>query len=208
MPRPASPERRREVIDAVIDRLAETGIGHFSLRTLAEGMGQSTRVLTHHFADKQALITAVLERLDERQHGALLATPGWRDPAVPVSVIVRSAWQRTLSPRELAMTRLIREIEGLAAADRLALPGPGFVRGRAEFVASCLTRRGVAAGPALTTATLLNGAFAGLQSDYLITRDLDRANVALDELCTWVDDRVENLTSASPSGGTGGATAG
>lgn len=199
MPRPASPERRREVIDAAIDQLAETGISHFSLRTVAEGMGQSTRVLTHHFADKRTLITAVLERLDERQHGALLATPGWHDPSIPVSAVVRSAWQRTLSPRELGMTRLIREIEGLAAADRLTLPGPGFVRGRAEFVASCLAQRGLSAGSALTTATLLNGAFSGLQSDYLITGDLDRANLALDELCTWVDDRVENLRPASPS---------
>ena len=49
----------------------------------------------------------------------------------------------TSTPEELPMTRLIREIEGLAAAGRLPLPGAGFVRGRAEFVASCLMRRGM-----------------------------------------------------------------
>ncbi|MFJ3221508.1 TetR/AcrR family transcriptional regulator [Kitasatospora sp. NPDC086801] len=190
MPRPVNPDRRREVVDAAIDQLATTGIGHFSLRTLAEGMGQSTRVLTHHFADKQALVTAVLDRLDERQHQALLATLAWRDPAIPVSVIVKAAWQRTLDPQELAMTRLIREIEGLAAAGRLVLPGPGFIRGRAEFVASCFTLRGLSEDDALTTATLLNSAFSSLQNDYLITGDHDRSTAALGELCDWVDARV------------------
>lgn len=190
MPRPASPERRREVTDAVIEQLAATGIGSFSLRTLAERMGRSTRVLTHHFADKEALLTAVLVRLDERQHEALQSTPGWDDPDVGVGSLVRSAWERNLGPGELAMTRLIREIEGLAAAGRLPLPGAGFVRGRAEFVASCLARRGLSPGSALTHATLLNSAFSSLQSDYLITGDKERAEAALDELCAWIDGCV------------------
>lgn len=190
MPRPASPQRRREVTDAVIEQLAATGIGNFSLRTLAEGIGQSTRVLTHHFADKTALITAVLIRLDERQHQALRSTPGWDDPAVEVGSLVRSAWERNLGPDELAMTRLIREIEGLAAAGRLPLPTPGFIRGRAEFVASCLVRRGMPESNALTLATLLNSAYSSLQSDYLITGDKQRVEVALHELCAWIDGCV------------------
>lgn len=190
MPRPASPQRRREVTDAVIEQLAATGIGNFSLRTLAEGIGQSTRVLTHHFADKTALVTAVLIRLDERQHQALRSTPGWDDPAVEVGSLVRSAWERNLSPEELAMTRLIREIEGLAAAGRLPLPAPGFIRGRAEFVASCLVRRGLPESNALTLATLLNSAYSSLQSDYLTTGDKQRVEIALHELCAWIDDCV------------------
>ncbi|KUN08293.1 TetR family transcriptional regulator [Streptomyces yokosukanensis] len=190
MPRPASPERRREVTDAVIGQLARTGIGSFSLRTLAEGLGQSTRVLTHHFADKNALLTAVLQRLDERQHKALRATTGWDDPAVPVSEVVRSAWHRNLGPEERDMTRLIREIEGLAAAGRLTLPHPGFVRGRAEFVASCLVHRGLSDEAALTCATLLNSAFSSLQADLLITGDRERVETALDALCAWIDAQV------------------
>lgn len=122
MPRPADPQRRREVLDAVIDQLAATGIGSFSLRTLAAGIGQSTRVLTHHFADKNALLTAVLARLDERQHTALRSTPGWYDPAVKVGSLVRSAWERNLGSDELAMTRLFREIDGLAAMRPTAAP--------------------------------------------------------------------------------------
>ncbi|GLF96864.1 TetR/AcrR family transcriptional regulator [Streptomyces yaizuensis] len=190
MPRTANPERRREVLDAVIAQLAETGIGSFTFRGLADALGQSTRVLTHHFADKGALLTAVLRRLDERQHEALRSTEGWEDPSVSVSSLVRSAWRRNLGPGERAMTRLIREIEGLAAAGRLPVPEPAFVRGRAEFVASCLVRRGLSERDALLKATLLNAAFSGLQGDYLATGDAERAEGALDDLCAWIDGAV------------------
>lgn len=189
MPRRADPARRREVLDAVIDQLAHTGVTGFTLRGLAQGLGRSTRVLTHHFADREALVTAVLERLDERQHSALLDTGGWEDPAIPVGDIVRRAWRRNLGD-ELAMTRLIREIEGLAAADRLPASGVGFVRGRAEFVASCLVLRGVPGPRASRLATLLNSAFSGLQTDHLITGDGERVESALDELCAWIDTQA------------------
>lgn len=187
MARKADPARRREVLDGVIEQLAHTGISGFTLRGLAQGLGQSTRVLTHHFADREDLLSAVLARLDERQHRSLLATRGWEDPTVPVSDIVREAWQRNLGDEELPMTRLIREIEGLAAAGRLPAASAGFVRGRAEFVASCLTLRGVPADRALTLATLLNSAFSGLETDYLVTGDRGRGETGLDLLCAWID---------------------
>lgn len=190
MPRVADPRRRRDVVDAVIGQLTRTGIGNFSLRALAEGLGQSTRVLTHHFVDKDALVTAVLERLDEQQHEALRTTPGWDDSSVPVSTIVRSTWERGLGSGEVATTRLIREIEGLAASGRLPRPVPGFVRGRAEFVATCLVARGLDRGAALVHATMLNAAFAGLETDFLMTGDRERTGAALDDLCAWIDSRV------------------
>ncbi|ASU86235.1 TetR/AcrR family transcriptional regulator [Nocardiopsis gilva YIM 90087] len=187
MPRTADPRRRLEVVDGVIEQLARTGISDFSLRTLAQGLGHSTRVLTHHFADKKALLEAVLQRLDQRQHEELRSTPGWDDPSVPVGSIVRAAWKRNLGPDELAMTRLIREIEGLAAAGRLPLHVPGFVRGRADFVASCLVTRGLSRDDAITKATVLNAAFGSLEGDYLITGDEERVERALDALCSWID---------------------
>ncbi|MFD6095814.1 TetR/AcrR family transcriptional regulator [Nocardiopsis flavescens] len=190
MPRTADPERRREVLDAVIAELARIGAADFSLRDLARGLGRSTRVLTHHFSDKEALLVAVLQRLDEVQHAALRATPGWDDPGVPAGTVVRDAWRRTLAEPELAVTRLIREIEGLAAAGRLPVEVPGFVRGRAEFVASCLALRGLPGPEALRTATLLNAAFSGLETDLLTTGDGDRTGAALEDLCAWLDART------------------
>ncbi len=187
MARTADPARRVELIDAIIVELSETGLATFSLRTLAAALGRSTRVLTHHFADKDALLAAVLARLDEQQHEALRATPGWADPTVGIGSIVRDAWRRHLSPEELPRTRLIHEIEGLAAAGRLASHVPAFVSGRAAFVAQALEMRGLAPEDARTKATLLNNAYAGLQADHLTTGETARVEAALAELCALAD---------------------
>ncbi len=100
------------------------------------------------------------------------------------------------------MTRLIREIEGLAAAGRFPMPGAGFIRGRADFVAACLTRRGIPENDALAKATLLNSAFSSLQGDFLVTGDRVRVEAALDELCEWIDDcvRAVRRTDGPPAG--------
>jgi len=187
MARTADPARRAELIDAIIDELARTGIASFSLRTLATALGRSTRVLTHHFADKDALLAAVLARLDEQQHEALAATPGWADPAVGIGTIVADAWRRHLSAAELPRTRLVQEIEGLAAAGRLTGHVPAFVSGRAEFVATALELRGLAPDDALRKATLLNNSYAGLQADFLTTGDATRTEAALAMLCDLAD---------------------
>ncbi|TDC22976.1 TetR/AcrR family transcriptional regulator [Streptomyces sp. 8K308] len=187
MPRTADPARRQRLVDDVIERLAETGVAAFSLRTLAAALGRSTRVLTHHFADKDALLRAVLDRLDERQHQALAATPGWADPAVGIGAIVRDAWDRHLGEDELPRTRLVQEIEGLAAAGRLTGHPPAFVAGRARFVARALELRGLDPVDALVRATLLNNAYAGLQADLLITGERERVTAALDDLCRLAD---------------------
>jgi AcrR family transcriptional regulator len=187
MARTADPARRVELIDAIIVELSATGLATFSLRTLAAALGRSTRVLTHHFADKDALLAAVLARLDEQQHEALRATPGWADPAIGIGTIVRDAWARHLSPADLPRTRLIHEIEGLAAAGRLAAHVPAFVSGRATFVAAALELRGLSPADALTKATLLNNAYAGLQADHLTTGESARTEAALAELCALAD---------------------
>lgn len=183
MPRTADPARRVELIDAIISQLAETGIAGFTLRTLAAGLGRSTRVLTHHFADKEALLTAVLDRLDEQQHEALKATPGWWDPTVSIEKVVRQSWKRHLGA-DLPTTRLVHEIEGLAAGGRLGIPG--FVDGRARFVAGALEVRGMSPRTALIRATVLNTAYMGLMMDRLITGDVERTDAAFEELCALV----------------------
>ncbi|MFJ6786628.1 TetR/AcrR family transcriptional regulator [Streptomyces angustmyceticus] len=187
MARPRDPRRRTEILDAVIAHLAETGIAHLSLRPLAQALGHSTRVLTHHFADKDALITAVLERLDEIQHGQLRATEGWDDTSRGIGAVVRDSWRRHLEPGNIGATRLVHEIEGLAAAGRLGGRVPKFLADRADFVAGALRARGLAPDTARVHATFLNSAYAGLQADVLVTGDRARTEAALAELCALAD---------------------
>ncbi|MBM4794074.1 TetR/AcrR family transcriptional regulator [Streptomyces sioyaensis] len=195
MARPRDPHRRTEILDAVIGHLAETGIAQLSLRPLAQALGHSTRVLTHHFTDKDALLTAVLQRLDEIQHGQLRATEGWEDTTRGVGAIVRDSWRRHLEPENIGATRLLHEIEGLAAAGRLGGRVPAFLADRAEFVAGALQARGLAPAAARVRATFLNSAYAGLRTDFLVTGDRERTEAALAELCALAD----SWTAAVPS---------
>lgn len=197
MPRRADPARRVEVVDAALRHAAEVGFARFTLRGVAETMGQSTRVVTHHFSDKGELVTAMLHRLDEREQQALANDASWADPGVPVSHVVEAAWRRTLGAAELPYTRLIHEIEGLGAAGRAPSPVPGFLASRARFVAAYLEARGVRHDEAITLATVLNGAYAGLQIDYLTTGDQQRTRAALARLCAWIDGVVASERGAS-----------
>lgn len=193
MARPRVPHRRTEILDAVLDYLAENGMGGLSLRPIAQALGQSTRVLTHHFADKDALLAALLKRLDEVQHEQLHATEGWDDTGRGIGAIVRDSWRRHLKAENVAHTRLVREIEGLAAAGRLGDRVPLWLTERAEFVAGALVARGLDPAEARRKATFLNSAYSGLQADFLATGDERRVEAALEDLCALADSWTQNL---------------
>ncbi|MGW0484069.1 TetR/AcrR family transcriptional regulator [Nonomuraea sp. NPDC003214] len=188
MARPRDPQRREELLDAIVGYLAEHGIAQLSLRPLAKALGHSTYVLTHHFAGKDELISAILAHLDERQRGRVGALPGPGTSGGPgLGDVVRASWAWHLR-EDLPMVRLLHEIEGLSAAGRLSGPYvPKMLGDRAEFVADVLRAHGVPEEAALRKATLLNAAYAGLQIDYLTTGDKDRVEAALDELADTAD---------------------
>ncbi|MFC7720039.1 TetR/AcrR family transcriptional regulator [Nonomuraea recticatena] len=114
MARTADPRRRAELLDSIVDYLADHGLSTLSMRPLAEHLGKSTRVLTHHFADKDELLSATMERLDARHRAWLRELPGWQGDD-SVGTIVRRTWDWQLREDNLPVARLIREIEGLAA---------------------------------------------------------------------------------------------
>ncbi|WP_308210121.1 TetR family transcriptional regulator [Actinomadura madurae] len=196
MARPRDPRRRVEILDAVLDHLAEHGMSGLSMRPIAQALGQSTRVLTHHFADKDALLAALLKRLDEIQHEQLHATEGWDD----TDRGDRRDRPRLLGPPPGAGEHRAHPARprdrGLAAAGRLGDRVPRFLAERAEFVAGALTARGLDPAQARVKATFLNSAYAGLQTDVLTTGDRERAETALAELCALADSWTETETAA------------
>ncbi|QFG22737.1 TetR/AcrR family transcriptional regulator [Actinomadura sp. WMMB 499] len=186
MARPRDPQRRARLLDAIVDYLAEHGIAQLSMRPLAKALGHSTYVLTHHFATKDELISAVLEHLDRRQKGRLEALPA-PPGGTGLGAVVRASWDWHLA-EDLPMVRLLHEIEGLSAAGRLTGPYvPKMLGDRAGYVADVLRAHGVPDDLALRRATLLNAAYAGLQTDYLTTGDRTRVEAALDDLATLAD---------------------
>ncbi|KAB8195670.1 TetR family transcriptional regulator [Nonomuraea phyllanthi] len=189
MARTADPRRRAELLDQIVDYLAEHGLSTLSMRPLAEHLGRSTRVLTHHFADKEELLSATMERLDERHRAWLRALPGWSG-SDSVGTIIRRTWDWQSREENLPVARLIHEIEGLAAGGRLQGHVPRLLADRSEFVAGLLRERGVAEADASRISTLANSAYTGLQIDFLTTGERDRVEEALDRLCALVDEWV------------------
>jgi AcrR family transcriptional regulator len=59
-------ERRARIIDSATELFAERGFASTSLSDIASHVGASKSTLLHHFGSKDALLTAVLTRRDER----------------------------------------------------------------------------------------------------------------------------------------------
>jgi len=68
-------QRRRQLLDALIEEFAEGGIGDRSLREVAGAVGTSHRMLLHHFGSRERLLVAVVEEVEHRQMGLLSEIP-------------------------------------------------------------------------------------------------------------------------------------
>ncbi|WP_245822959.1 TetR/AcrR family transcriptional regulator [Brachybacterium avium] len=69
--RPASSSRREEILDAAAALFAERGYHGASLRDISRRVGISHPGMLHHFASKEALLGAVVDRLEAHAQGLL-----------------------------------------------------------------------------------------------------------------------------------------
>lgn len=99
----ATDSTTRRILDAALALFNERGVGVVSTRAIAERAGVSSGNLHYHFAGKQAIIRALLERRDT------LTDPVWRFPAQPSLAVLeqmlranlRLAWQYRFLNREM-----------------------------------------------------------------------------------------------------------
>lgn len=82
-------EARRAILDATEALLVEDGYERFSMRRLAERCGCTAPTLYHYFADKKALLDALLEERFELLHARLRSVERSRDPATRFRALVR-----------------------------------------------------------------------------------------------------------------------
>jgi AcrR family transcriptional regulator len=73
--RTPDPRRRQQLLDALVDEFATGGVGHRSLREVAEAVGTSHRMLLHHFGSKEDLLVAIVEEVERRQMTVLPDLP-------------------------------------------------------------------------------------------------------------------------------------
>ena len=73
MPRPPDDDRRRALLDSLIETVAARGIGDRSLRDLAAAVGTSHRMLIHHFGSRDEVLLAIVGEVERRQAAMLQA---------------------------------------------------------------------------------------------------------------------------------------
>jgi AcrR family transcriptional regulator len=117
--------RRSQLLDKLVEEFAASGVGHRSLREVAEAVGTSHRMLLHHFGSKEELLVAIVEEVERRQMTLLPNLP--TDPAGNFAAM----WAQVSRPELRGAERLFfecyaRASQGEKPFDRMV---PGAVNG-------------------------------------------------------------------------------
>ena len=155
-------ERRRQLLDALIEEFAAGGIGDRSLRDVAAAVGTGHRMLLHHFGSREDLLVAIVEEVERRQMGLLPDLP--TSPAESFAAM----WADLRRPELRHLERLFFECYARAAQGEkpFAQMVPGAVNGWMAEVEA------IAGGPIdHATARLGLAVTRGLLLDLVATND-------------------------------------
>ena len=164
MTRLPSEDRRRQIADAALKVIAERGLGRFTTASIAAEIGVSDGALFRHFASKDEIVAAALDRAEERLFEGF--PPPHADPLARLEAFFR---QRAALLAEapviarLAFSDELPHAAGPAGAEQVA-------RWRARslaFLRACLEeavagRQAPADLPIGATASLIVGALLAL----------------------------------------------
>jgi AcrR family transcriptional regulator len=109
MVRTPDSQRRRQLLDALVDEFAAGGVGDRSLRDVAAEVGTSHRMLLHHFGSREDLLVAIVEEVERRQMGLLSDLP--TNPAESFAAM----WADVRRPELRQLERLFFECYARAA---------------------------------------------------------------------------------------------
>ena len=102
-------ERRRQLLDALVEEFAAGGVGDRSLREVAARVGTSHRMLLHHFGSREDLLIAIVEEVEARQMALLPDLP--TDPVDNFAAM----WSHLCRPELRQWERLFFECYARAA---------------------------------------------------------------------------------------------
>ncbi len=169
---------RDELLDRVLAEVLVGGITDRSLREIATAIGSSHRMLLYHFGTREALVEAVVERVEADQRAVLadLAVTH-TDPAE----LVRALWRQVTRPDVLPFARLFVETVSFRATrpgrDGLTEPWLDATRPVAEQLGLGFDAADVRLGVAVTR---------GLLVDVLVTGEVEAATESLERfLAVW-----------------------
>ena len=192
-------ERRQELLDRIVDHLAEHGLAQTTLRPLAAALGVSINRLVHHFGTKEELIATALRRAVERQTAV---ERGWiqRDPSISMADLYRKWWKwMNAKPENLALVRLGYEA---AALDTTVTGLPGDLRADQlavwrHIVEGKLRQEGLSEAAAQSEATIQKAMFTGFILDLVASGDRKRLGAALEVSLRRLEALIDEVNAST-----------
>lgn len=185
-------ERRQELLDRIVQYLAEYGLAQATLRPMAAALNVSINRLVHHFGSKEELLTAAVSRGIAQQ---LAVQDAWlaHTPQITQSALYRKWWRwMNASAANLALVRLNYEAAtldpnttGLARSVRADQIGVW-----RRDVEKRLESEGVPRDRAIAEASLAKATFTGLVMDLFATGDRQRLTRAMDDFLQRLDQNI------------------
>jgi len=168
-------ERRRQLLEALVEEFAAGGVGDRSLRDVAAAVGTSHRMLLHHFGSREDLLVAIVEQVERRQMGLLPELP--TTPAESFAAM----WADLRRPELRQLERLFFECYARAAQGEkpFAQMVPGAVDG---WLAEVAAVAGAAFDPAMARLGL--AVVRGLLLDLVATEDEAGVDAAANAFAT------------------------
>ncbi len=197
-----SEDPRQRLLDGAIKYVADNGISDLSLRTLAEALGTSHRMLIHHFGSKEGLWVEIVRTVEQRQRE--LVTEALPAPDEPLGDAIRAWWKHFSDPSLWPNERLFFEIYGqaLQARPHTTEVLDGIVEQWVEPGAAVMIARGMPPELARAQARLGVAVTRGLLLDLLATRDVEAVDAAMDAFIdlyeTWIETASEQ-TGRTPA---------
>lgn len=189
MTRTVDERRRVDLLERIVDYVAENGVSELSLRPLAAAVDASPRLLLYYFESKEALLTEILVAVRSRQRVAFAKLSDVRGSSGDVC---RAAWRIMSDRKSEPLFRLLFEVYALALVDRKRFPDflKHVVADWLDFLERPALAEGCSATRARAYATVVLAGFRGFMLDLCATRERARVDLAVN---MW----IEMLSSAS-----------
>jgi AcrR family transcriptional regulator len=177
-------DARSRLLAAILERLADHGLGDESLRGLAAAIGTSHRMLIYHFGSKSGLLIEVVREMERRQLESVaeLEAEVAADPTLGTADLMRRYWRRVSDPALWPAERLFFELYGQALQGRAGMTAflDNIVEAALGPIAEVTRRHGSPPDQARADARLGIAVTRGLLLDLLATGDRAGADAAME----------------------------
>lgn len=200
MARPSRPERKAELLSAILDYLMDKTLAELTFRSLAEGLGISTYVLVYHFGSREQLVNEIIRSVESRLDSMRSADVRDIDREAWKTYLLES-WQWTMVQRNRQLARLEFEAtaQDIVAAEPRGTSQENFrmLHGKTR---DWLLVQGIPDEFADTDARLFTSTFYGLQFDFVVMNEPEAATKAFELMLTVFFNNLESRLAAAAEG--------